>query len=253
MRCSFRGFARAPLALSAIGLFALPLTFIGGATAAIVAKLPFFGRLTDLFETGDVAPLVMSLLVGSFANVVTLVIVTAATSWVLGELSAGRTPTLGQVARAVADRGLTLAQAFGRSAIIVIGLFFTVVGIPFSIRQLVRYQFIPQTIMLEGTDGRSALRRSSELIKPRWWHTAVVVAVIDLVLAVGFSAIGLIVLILFRPPFWLLTVVMGAASMLVFPLAAIATTLLYGDAVQQNNEAATSEEIERSATGTRMG
>jgi len=196
-----------------------------------------FGRVTDLFDTGDFAPLVMSLLVGSLANVITLVVVTAAASWVLGELSAGRTPTIGQVARAVADRSLALAQGFAKSAIIVTALFLTVVGIPFSIRQLVRYQFIPQTIMLEDADGRSALCRSSELIKTRWWHTAVIVAAIDLVLAVGFSAIGLVVLILFRPPFWLLTVVMGAASMLVFPLAAIATTLLYGDAVQQYNDA----------------
>jgi hypothetical protein len=48
--------------------------------------------------------------------------------------------------------------------------------------------------------------------------------------------VGFVVLILFRPPFWLLTVVVGAASMLVLPLAAIAMTLLYGDAVQQEND-----------------
>ena len=237
VRGSFRAFGRAPVAFSAIGLSAIPLAFIGGAIAAIVSRLPLLGSITDLFDSGDFAPLLMSLLVGSLTNVLTLVVVTAAASWTMGELSAGRRPTVGQVARAVADHGIQLTQACGRAALVVIGLFVTVVGIPFSIRQFVRYQFLPQTIMLEGADGHTALRRSTALVKSRWWHTAVVIAVIDFVIAIGFTAIGLVALILLRPPFWLLTVVMGAASMLVFPLAAIATTLLYGDAVHHDNDA----------------
>ena len=57
---------------------------------------------------------------------------------------------------------------------------------------------------------------------------------IDLILALGFSVVRpRSILVLLRPPFWLLTIVMGLASMLVFPLAAIATTLLYGDAVEE--------------------
>jgi hypothetical protein len=237
VRGSFRAFGRAPVAFAVIGLSSIPLAFLGGLIAGIVSRLPLLGSVADMFEAGDVAPVVFSLFVGSLTNILTLVVVTAAASWVMGELSAGRRPTVPEVARAVADHAIQLAQSFGRAAAVVVGLGITIIGIPFAIRQLIRYQFIPQAVMLDGTDGPHALGRSSALIKHRWWHTAVVIGTIDFVIAIAFSAIGLIVLILLRPPFWLLTIVMGAASMLVFPLAAIASTLLYGDAVHQDETA----------------
>jgi hypothetical protein len=47
-----------------------------------------------------------------------------------------------------------------------------------------------------------------------------------------------VILVLLRPPFWLLTILVGLATMLIFPLAAIATTLLYGDAVHERESEA---------------
>ena len=85
--------------------------------------------------------------------------------------------------------------------------------------------------MLEGTSGRSALDRSSALVRGRWWHTAVFVAGVGVVLG-GFGlVVGLLMLVLFTGlPLWSLALIMTLTNVLVMPLGAIAFTLLYGDA-----------------------
>lgn len=50
------------------------------------------------------------------------------------------------------------------AAAIVVALALTIVGIPFAIRQLVRYQFVVPVVTTESTHGGAALRRSSELV-----------------------------------------------------------------------------------------
>ena len=51
----------------------------------------------------------------------------------------------------------------------------SVVGIPWAIRQLIRYQVVPQAVALEGRGSGDAARRSSALVRGRWWWTAGVV------------------------------------------------------------------------------
>ncbi|MEZ5296509.1 MAG: hypothetical protein R2697_09660 [Ilumatobacteraceae bacterium] len=75
-----------------------------------------------------------------------------------------------------------------RAIVVVGGLILTVVGIPWAIRQLVRYQFVPQAVVSEHRDARSALDRSSDLVRGRWWWTAGVVLGVEAVVAsLGFE------------------------------------------------------------------
>ena len=113
----------------------------------------------------------------------------------------------------------------------IVVLYLTVIGIPWAIHRLIRYQFAAQAVMLEGSGGTSALRRSSDLVRGRWWHTALFVAGVGVVLG-GFGlVVGLLMLVLFTGlPLWSLAVIMTLTNVLVMPLGAIAVTLLYGDA-----------------------
>jgi hypothetical protein len=115
----------------------------------------------------------------------------------------------------------------------------TVIGIPFAIRQLVRYQFMAPVTMLEGLDGRRSLARSSELVRKRWWHTALVVGSVYTVLGGVGLMLGLALLVVFTGlPLWTLSLIVTACNVLVMPLGAIAVTLLYGDAVADRAERA---------------
>jgi hypothetical protein len=101
----------------------------------------------------------------------------------------------------------------------------------------VRFQFLGQIVMREGLSGSAARHRAGELVRHRWWHTALVAVIVW----AGINAIGLLlglVLLVTFPslPLWTITVIVLVAQVALTPLGAVALTLLYGDAAAQRAE-----------------
>lgn len=65
--------------------------------------------------------------------------------------------------------------------LVVGGLFITVIGIPFAIYFWVRWGLYSQPVLFEGTTGRNALRRSTELVKGSWWRVFGILLAISLI------------------------------------------------------------------------
>lgn len=140
-------------------------------------------------------------------------------------------------ARLVRERVLALVATLFRASFIVVVLGATVVGIPWAIRQTVRYQFVVPVVVTEGLSGASALKRSSELVKGRWWRTAVTVALFAGLAALVNSALQLVLLlVLGGAPLWFYLAVSFAVVGLVVPLVTTPAILLYGDAVAEHRE-----------------
>ena len=91
---------------------------------------------------------------------------------------------------------------------------------------------MPQAAVLEDRDGWAALRRSGELTRRRWWHTAVVAGVTLVVVSALGIVVGLVLLVLFTGlPLWALSAVVALCNIVVMPFGALVMTYLYGDAV----------------------
>lgn len=73
----------------------------------------------------------------------------------------------------------------------------SVIGIPLGIRFLVRYQFLAQVVVTENRRGADAPTRSAQLVRGRWWHTAVMVGVFNPLVAGAALTVGLLLLVLF--------------------------------------------------------
>ena len=70
------------------------------------------------------------------------------------------------------------------------GLAITVIGIPFGIYFAVRWGFFVQTLLLEESLVRDALRRSSELVRGMWWRvggTFLAILLIDMAIHATFE------------------------------------------------------------------
>ena len=142
-----------------------------------------------------------------------------------------------------------MAGALARATAIVGLLTITVIGIPWAIRQLVRYQFLAQTTMLEGLRPTAALKRSSELVAGRWFHTAVVVILLGALVSLTNAVVGLLLLvILVGLPLWLFSILIATAAALVIPFSAIGNVMLYGDAKAEHEHLDQAEPIEESLT-----
>jgi hypothetical protein len=75
-----------------------------------------------------------------------------------------------------------------------------------------------------------ALRRTSELVRGRWWKVAwLVVAGAGIVLALG-PLVGFVLIVATDAPFALVNVVAGVIYALALPFVALVTTYVYHDA-----------------------
>jgi len=228
---SYRHRARA---LIVFGLVYMPTAVIVGGAIAVIERLPLVRQLIDLVGEAGEINLGSAMVAGGIASLISYVAVNAMVAAYYGQYGRGDDGTPLDAVRYAWKRAPALAAGFGRAFAIVLVLMLSIVGIPWGIRQLVRYQFMPQAVVLEDLNGREGLARSTALVQGRWWHTAVMVTLFHLLIAFSGMVIGLLLLLIVAGiPLWLFSGLVTLVYALIVPLAAVAQTLLYGDAVAE--------------------
>ena len=225
VRASWRLYrARAP-AFAAIGTLSIPIALVGLVVTALLARLPWFEPAPDVSDEAN-----RVLIAGAVSAVLwplTILLVSAAVAELL---ESGATRPWRALA-AVRHRAWDLARSFFPMVVLIVLLSLTVVGAPVAVWLAVRMQLLAPTVMLEHTAGWTAVRRSGRLVRGRWLHTAVVTALIWLVVGATGITLGLVLLIAVPGlPLWSVSAVALLCQVALVPLGGIALTLLYGDA-----------------------
>ena len=223
---------------------ARPLITIGLLYAPVALTLSSFATLMRSF------PLVgaVSVLIGGFVNFFAYVVVNATVASYYDQLSVHRddgvavTP-LDAMRRTWRHAG-HLAIAFAISVVIVTVLLLSVIGIPVAIWFLVRFQLMAQAIVVDDLDARAGLRRSAELVRGRWWNTAIMVACFYLLIAVARLGLSLALLVgVPSLPWWVFSAVVILVYVLIAPIAATGQALLYGNAVAGERDRAVAPDL----------
>ncbi len=231
IRASGATYWRTPLVFILLGLLFIPAAAIAAVIGVIAAVLPFIGDVLALAQGSSGTNLFVAIFAGSLSHLAAYVALNSLVADYLRGDERGLTGVM-PAARCTWSNRRALLGGFLRAYFIVLVLLVTVIGLPWAIRQLVRYQFIPHAVAYDGEDGAGSLRRSSELVRGRWLHTAVVIAVLNgIVFATAMGVSLLLLLFVTAVPLWLFSALVGLVFVFVAPLAAIATNLLYGDAV----------------------
>ena len=171
-------YRRHPGTFTAVGAIAVPVAVVALVVGAVLRRLPLIGDLVTVSDTeGTGGRLVIASSIAALFGVLAFVLISAAVAWIVGGPE-GIRPSAGDALQAVAGRIGALAAAFLPAALIIVVLDLAVIGIPIAIWLLVRWQFIPQVTMLEGLSGGRTLARSAELVRKRWWHTALVTLIV---------------------------------------------------------------------------
>lgn len=237
-RASLELYRRHPGVFAAAGLLAVPVGVLALLTGALIRRVPLVGSLVTISDTdGTGGRLVISAAITGVLGVLAFVVVSAVVAAIVGDPS-GEPPSFSRALRAVGARSRDLAWAFVLAAVVILLLDLTVFAVPVSVWLTVRWQFMAQVATLEGLGARRALARSGELVRGRWFHTAVVTLIVGFIVTVTGLVIGLLLLIVFTAlPLWALSVVMTLCNVLALPLGALIMTLLYGDAVASDTGA----------------
>jgi hypothetical protein len=241
IRAAFLTYRGSPLLFIALGLLYIPAALFAALIAVFARLIPFVGDLIELAEPSGGTNLFLAALAGGAVNLAAFIGVSA----LVAEFQRGADRTIGGLraaARATWGRRSTLLRAFIRTYATVVVLMASIIGIPWGIRQLVRYQLIAQVIAHEETDARGSLQRSTELVRGRWWHTAFASAAISGMMFVTVTGLSLLLLVgAASIPLWAFSALASLLYILVAPLAAIAMNLLYGDAVAASEGAPVAE------------
>ncbi len=231
---SYRHNARA---LVAFGLVYLPTAFVVGAVAGVILRLPVVSQLVELAGSGIETGLLFLVLAGGFASLVSYVAVNAMVAAYYDQSAGGERVAPRDAVKQAWSKAPALAAGFGRSLVIVSVLMLSIVGIPWGIRQLIRYQFMPQAVILDDLGGREGLARSTDLVRGRWWHTAVMITLFNMLIALSGMIVGMLLLLIIAGiPLWAFSGLVTLVYALIVPLSAVAQTLLYGDAVAENDK-----------------
>jgi hypothetical protein len=105
----------------------------------------------------------------------------------------------------------------------------TVVGIPFAIHRFIRWSLFAQACMLDNLSARESLRRSSELVKGRWWRTFGFTVPVDVFTALSGPLLGVGILLLTDHTLNFINLAAALVYTFTVPYAAIQLTLYYFD------------------------
>jgi hypothetical protein len=237
IRAAAGSYRRRAGVLITIGLVYLPVAVAVSAIASLLLLVPLIGDLTALADNAGETSLLFALLAGSFANLLAYTAVNAMVAAYYEMLSEGESAGGMDAVRRAWSCAPQLLRGFLRSFLIVGLLLVSVIGIPFGLWFLIRFQFLAQAVVTENRSGRSALARSSELVRGRWWHTAAMIGLFNVLVAASGAIVGLLILVLVASiPLWLFSGLVTLVYALIVPLAAVAQTLLFGDAVAAERE-----------------
>ena len=73
---------------------------------------------------------------------------------------------------------------------ICLALAITIVGIPWAIRQAIRWVFVEQAVVLDGANARDSLTMSSDAVVGSWWRTLGITLIFGVAAAVPVSAVA---------------------------------------------------------------
>ena len=173
----------------------------------------------------------------------TALVVMAATIVVIGRVERGEPVDALTALIEVAGRLPQLLISRLIAGLAIAGLCLCVVGIPFGLRQALRWSLSSHAVLLEGKPATRALRSSAGLVSLSWWHALVTLLLLAMVVLLAAPAVGIVLLWFARslaPAH--VGVVTAVIHALLVPYVAIAMTLLYFDLDCRRTEVAGRDE-----------
>jgi len=229
LHASARVYRENPRLYMTIGLLFLPVSLVVAGIQALLFELSGLDVLSDVTGETNAAVVAAAVGVGLVVTPIVLTVVQAMVASSLTSAAQERELIPRTAYAAIRQRMKPLIQALAATALVVLALQLTVIGLPLAVWVLVRWSLFAQCVVLERLPWSRALRRSHLLVRGHWWHVAwVTLAVVGFALLVG-PLVGVVLLLVTPLSLVGVNVISGIVYVLTIPYAAIATTYIYYD------------------------
>jgi hypothetical protein len=224
-----RIYAQNLLTFAAAGAIFVPVYLVAAAIQWVVFHVSSIAPLIALDGRHGAVTASLAVLIGGVGGLFASVIATAAVAVILNEIDAGRHIPAGQAYRRVLRRLRPLTQGMVIELVMVVLLTVTVVGIPFAINRFVRWSLFAEACMLDDLSATDSLRRSSLLVRGRWWRTFGFTFLVDVLAILSGPLFGVGLLLLTDNSLNFINLAAAVIYTLTVPYAAIQLTLYYFD------------------------
>ena len=228
-RATRRVYAQNLPTFAAAGAIFVPVYLAAAAIQWVIFHLSGIAPLIALDGRHGAVTAFLAVLIGGVGGLFASVIATAVVAVILDEIDAGRRILAGQAYRRVLRRLRPLTRGMVTELGTVIVLTITVVGIPFAIDRFVRWSLFAEACMLDDLSATDSLRRSSLLVRGRWWRTLGFTVLVDVLGILSGPLIGIGLLLLTDHSLNFINLAAALVYTLTVPYAAIQLTLYYFD------------------------
>jgi hypothetical protein len=212
-----------------IGLLLIPLALV----LAVLQTLVFGGfGLAGIDESGEGAGALALVVVAVGLSLTLLGISLVQAATVCAVLRIDEGGSMGPVEAYVGalTRIRPLLGAVGIAAAAWIALTLTGFLIPVALWIAARWSLLAQVVEVEGLSPVGALRRSSALVRGRWWRVASLVVIGTLIPLAAGPVLGAVLILATALPLGISNVVAGVVLALAMPFVALTTSYVYFDA-----------------------
>ncbi len=211
-----------------IGLLTVPIGIAFNGMQLFVAENPPMDWVLQWFNDTASAKLTVVALVGGAQQLAMILIVAPAIIQAISDIRSGLEPGVVRSYRYGLRRFEVLVVAVLILVIAVFGLLLLIVGLPLALFLAVRWQFFGQAVVLDHvTEPRAALRRSSQVVRGKWWRALAASFVFQLLGALPGPLVGIALLIGGGTTVQLANAVSSLVFAIAIPISVIALTLVY--------------------------
>jgi hypothetical protein len=221
----YRRHARGMLTLTAIYV---PLGVLALVAQDVLNSVSPFSNVVDFFDARP-AGVFLGLLYGSIESLAAVVFIVSAVTVGLADVDRGLDFSPWRALRGLYRNLGVLTLARLRALAIVAVLSLTIVGIPFAIRQTVRWYFIEQSIIFDRAGRAEAPARSAAAVDGEWWRSFFIVAAMSVLVALAGPVIAAALILATSLPLELVNIVNSIVYALLIPFVAIVLALTYLD------------------------
>jgi hypothetical protein len=215
---------------TSVGILMFPLGLLVALVQNVLTTNPPIQWVVEFIGRSDEARLLATLLVGGLLSVLEAILIGPAVVSVIGMIRQGR-PTDAWRAYGRAWRRLgDLFRGWLRVDLRVLLRGMTIVGLPFAVRDAVRWSLFSQAMMLDETQTwQGARATSAAAVTGKWWRTAGKALLFTVIGLIPGPVIGITLLLTLGPSIEFLNVLSSLIYAIVIPFKYIGLTLMYLD------------------------
>jgi hypothetical protein len=228
-RASTRVYAQNLPTFAAAGATFIPVYLVAAGIQWVIFHLSSAAPLVALDGRHGAVTAFLAVLIGGIGGLFAAVIATAAVAVILDEIDSGRRILAGKAYVRVMRRLGPLMRGMATELCTVLLLTITVVGIPLAVHRFVRWSLFAEACMLGDLSATESLRRSSELVRGRWWRTFGFTAFVDTLAILSGPLFGVGLLLLTDHSLNFINLAAALVYTFTVPYAAIQLTLYYFD------------------------